>query len=62
MFRTPVRLLSFSLILDLARHSTPLRFVSGLPGATWDFQAWRRFSAMGTPASEPTDGLKIAFS
>ncbi|MFT6832520.1 MAG: hypothetical protein ACJAZN_002697, partial [Planctomycetota bacterium] len=50
------------LALDLTSTPTPTGFVSIMSGETWNFQAWHRDSIGGTPTSNFTDGLSVAFN
>lgn len=50
------------LALDLTSTPTPTGFVSITSGETWNFQAWHRDSIGGTPTSNFTDGLSVAFN
>lgn len=52
---------SFSLELDLAQTPTPTGLVTVNAGEAWNFQAWHRDTAMGTPTSNFTDGIEITF-
>ncbi len=51
----------FELALDLANMPTPTGLVPALGGDTWNFQAWYRDSAGGSPSSNFTDALAITW-
>ncbi|MEM6675611.1 MAG: hypothetical protein AAF726_22360 [Planctomycetota bacterium] len=52
---------AFSLAVNLTQHPTPTGFVVVTAGETWNFQAWFRDSAGGSPTSNFTDGTELTF-
>lgn len=52
---------AFSLTVDLNSIPTPTGLVSVVAGDTWNFQTWYRDGVMGTPTSNFTNALEIAF-
>jgi hypothetical protein len=51
---------TFSLVVDLTQHPTPMGTVAVAPGETWNFQAWYR-DANPVPTSNFTDALQVMF-